>query len=524
MTSLASVDLKKTEKRIRLAVIARLALLVILCSAVLAQNCQMNQEGSAAIDNQIQQGKYVIPCSFFGMHINKLTTPWPAPYFANLRLQDSYVNWLEIEMYGWKYLDGWIAEAQAHNVTLLYTFDGVPTAYSSVPGDTSCAYAPGACHPPKDLNEDGGGTDAVFQSFVTDLVKHNAEMGNPIQYWEIWNEPNQPIFWVPTCVYQKNCYNKTVECTGVSGTNLCYAQLLRMASDATAIIKAANPNAVILTPSPVGWIAENCCPSTTVSPAANWMSQYLQWLNKDYGKNGTCPTGTPPCPDVISFHGYLAPVLPLPGGKEGFVMGGFPVAENEPALIEQMKTVAKDNGEQGKPLWISEGSWGSPVADGFSDAVLQTAFLARYMLLQQSMGIAQGYWYQWDSNVGIGTLWQGTACPSNDQCPNDWRLPGYAYNSIVNWTMGATLTSACALQKGRPSVWVCKYSRSGPAGYKAEAVWNTQGNSNYKVTPEFGQYCDLKGNMTQITNNEVQIGILPILLENEKLGQTACQQ
>jgi len=505
---------EKTRKGVTLAAVAFLGLSTILPTVVRAQNCQMGREGSAATDARIHNGTYVIPCSFFGMHINKLTTPWPVPHFANLRLHDSYVNWLQIETsqgnYNYDYVDQWIAKAQAYNVSLLYTFDGVPSFYSSVPGDTNCAYAPGACHPPVDLNPDGSGTDAAFQNFVMNLVNH---VGKNIQYWEIWSEPNLPNFWVPTCVYRKNCYNKTSKCTGISGTNLCYAQLLRMAADASAIIKAANPNAVVLTPAPAGWVAEICCPSTTIGHAAMWMNQYLEWLNRG---GGDCPpTGQCPQPDVISFHGYVNLVV---GGN--FVMGGFPVAEDEPALIEQIKGVASANGQQGKPLWITEGSWDSPVSDGFSDAVLQTAFLARYILLQQSMGIAQAYWYQWDSHVGIGTLWQGPASP----VANDWRLAGYAYNSIVNWTMGATLTSACATEKGSTSVWVCKYSRSTPADYSAEIVWNADGNSSYQLTQGFAQYCDLKGNVTPVEGKKVQIGIWPILLENENLGQKACQQ
>jgi hypothetical protein len=103
------------------------------------------------------------------------------------------------------------------------------------------------------------------------------------------------------------------------------------------------------------------------------------------------------------------------------------------------------------------------------------------------------------------------------------RLPGYAYNSIVNLTCGATQTSACAQQRGSP-VWVCKYARPSPAKYQAEIVWNALGNATYTMPGKFTQSCDLKGNVTPIKGKKVQIGIWPILLENEKLGTTACLQ
>ena len=495
MISVTRVVSTKTGKRATLAALAFLAFSLILPGGALAQNDLLSQE---TIDNQIQQGKYVIPKSFFGMHINTLTDPWPTVPFANLRLEGSDVNWWNIEsdgpgQYDYQYLDTWIGNAVANNVTLMYTFDGVPQWYSSVPSDAGCTFENGACDPPKDLNEDGTGTDAAFIRFVTNIVRHNYELGNPIQYWEMWNEPNQRRQWYPTCMRLKNCYHGTSQCTGTSGTNLCYAQLLRMAADAYPIIKAYNPKAVILPPAPVGWPGS----------AQLWMSQYLQWLNKDYGQNGKCPTGTPPCPDVIGYHGYL----------NKWVMGDFPIPENEFQLIKEMKaTVAQL--AKGKQMWITEGGWGNIILDGYNDAVLQTAFLARYILLQQSLGLPRGYWYQWDQVGGAGRLWQGPGA-------GNWRLPGYGYNSIWNWTAGATLTSPCALQRGN-TIWLCKYGR--PGGYVAQIAWSPHGSAIYKLPQKFPMYCDLKGNVTQITKTNVTVGIWPILLETKKLGSSACHQ
>ncbi len=462
-----------------LATLALLGLSTILPTAVLAQNSLLDREGSATIDQQIQQGNYVIPNSFFGMHINNVHTPWPTAYFANQRLEGSNVNWWNIEIapgeYDYYWLDQWLANAQAHNVSLVYTFVGVPQFYSSIPNDQRCTFNVGACDPPRDVNENGSGSDEAFQNFVRDLVRHNAELGYPIRYWEMWNEPDIVKQWIPTCK------NKGKKCTG----NLEYAQLLRMAKDARAIIKQADPNAVVLSPAPVGFRG-----------AAEWMGGYLAALHQQGG----------PYPDVVAFHGYV----------NEWVMGYFPVPENEIQLIDQLKGEARKNGLGTKPLWITEGSWGNTILDGFTDPVLQTAFLARYIVLQQSQGIARGYWYQWDQPGGDGTLWQG---PSGN---GNWRLTGYAYNSIVNWTRGATLTSACSNRGG--SVWACKYARSTPKDYQAEIVWNAKANSIYAVPQGFKQYCDLKGNMTKVQGNKAEIGIWPILLENKNLAKGPCRQ
>ena len=459
-----------------LAGVALLGVSTMLPGQILARNSLLSGEGSTTIDAQIKNGTYVIPNTLFGMHINSLPTPWPLAYFANQRLEGSNVNWWNLEPspgdYNYFWLDQWVAQAQQHGVTLMYTFAAVPQFYSSVPSDTTCSYEPGACHPPKDLNEDGTGTDAAFQNFVTDLVRHNALLGKPIQYWEIWNEPDQAKQWIPSCVTLNNCKFP-----------LRYTQLLRMAKDASAIIKAADPNAVVLTPAPVGYIGG----------ATAWMNGYLKAGGGQYA-------------DVISFHGYL----------NQWIMGRFPVPENEYKLIQQMKAVVKANGQSAKPLWVSEGGWGNVVLDGFSDQVLQSAFLSRYILLQQSLGIARGYWYQWDSPFGAGTLWQGPMA-------GNINLSGYAYNSIVNWTMGATLTRACSQHK-YTDVWVCEYARSSPVGYKAVIAWNPKGNYAYFLPGKFPQYCDLKGSVVTVKGNKVQVGIWPILLEDMNLGSTACQQ
>lgn len=452
-----------------------IVLAMIPVNQALAQNSLLSREGSSLIDAQINAGTYVIPNTFFGMHINSLTTPWPIGYFANQRLAGSDVFWWNIEVapgsYDFYWLDQWIAQAQKHNVTLMYTFAGIPQFYSSVSDDTNCAYEPGACDPPKDLNEDGTGTDAAFQNYVTAMVNH---VGTQIQYWEIWNEPDEHKQWTPTCITKKNC---------AGNGNWKYAQLLRMAADARAIILAANPNAVILTPAPVGWPGS----------ATTWMEGYLAAGGGQYA-------------DVIAFHGYL----------NQWVMGHFPVPENEAKLIGQMKYVVKKYGQQTKPLWISEGGWGNVLLDGYSDAVLQSAFIARYMLIQQSRGISRGYWYQWDSPFGAGTLFQGPM-------PANLRMAGYAYNALINWTNGATISVPCTLEKGT-SIWTCRYTRSTPAGYKALVVWNTKGASNFNLAQTYSQYCDLKGNVTPLQGKKVQVGPWPILLENENLGQSACQQ
>ena len=400
-------------------------------------------------------GTYVIPEDFFGMHINTYTDGWPTQPFATQRLLNSNVNWANIEtspgVYNFRWLDQWIAQAQAHNVTLLYTFIDVPQFYSSNPYDSTCSYAGnglGGCHPPSDLNADGSGTDQAFRNFVTAMVQH---VGNKIQYWETWNEPNQPTAWQAT-----------------DPVNHPYSQLIRMQQDAAQIIKAANPNALILTPPPVGY----------PNGAPKWEAGYLA-------------AGGAAGADVITFHSYV----------HKWVWGSQPVAENVATAIHNMvATMQKYNVT--KPLWITESGWGRTDKDGFFDETLQTAFTARYILLEQSSGVAHAYWYQWDSNApyNAGTFFLP---------PATTRAPGIAYQQLYNWTAGATLTVPCAASS---TVWTCQYSRAN--GYVAMAVWNTAGSSSFSLpTGVYAQYRDLAGNTNVLNGGTVTIGPLPILLE-----------
>jgi hypothetical protein len=435
-----------------ISVLCILALATFIC--VPCHQAAAQADTTEHITASVQAGTYVLPETFFGMHINNYGIPYPSQPFTSQRLLASNVSWANIEtspgVYNWKWLDDWVNQAQAHGVTLIYTFNDVPQFYSSKPNDSTCSYGNtglGACDPPDDLNADGTGTDAHFKSFVNALV---SRYGNKIQYWETWNEPNQLTNWIPT-----------------DPANHPYDQLIRMEADLQAIVKAANSSALVLTPPPVG--APNGAP--------NWMKGYLA---AGGGTNA----------DVIAFHSYVC----------HRVMGQYPIAENVAPLIASMITVTTDYNQQSKPLWITESGWCRTNYDGFTNEDLQTAFLARFILLEAQGGAARAYWFQWDGGNGAGTLWQA---------PNTLRTPGIAYGQIYDWIAGATVSIPCA---AIGTVWTCTYTRTG--GYQAMAVWNTVGNSSFTFPSQYTQYRDLTGSVTSTSGSSVTIGTWPILLEN----------
>ena len=366
------------------------------------------------------------PPTLFGMvvHGQVLTSqPWPSAPFGSIRLWDTGTTWNDLEptrgVYNWTTLDGYLALAQAHNVDVLYTFGGTANWAASGSG-SQCAYTPESCYPPSNIQD--------WDQFVTTLVAHSA---GKIKYWELWNEANLPKSW-----------------TGDVST------LVELGQHAYSIIKAADPNAIVLTPSSVGEY-----------------SDVWNFLNAYFAAGGLSST------DAVDFHGYVGPtpeaVLPF---------------------VAAAKASMASYGISGKPLWDTEGGWGpnSSLASP-NDA---PGFLAREFILQWSNGVSRFYWYAWNNPV-YGTLWTTSGI----------QPAGVAYGQLYNWMVGATMSSPCTMASD--STWTCTLTRSG--GYQALIIWNSATTASYTPASQYKQYLDLNGNTISI-NGAVSIGYTPILL------------
>ena len=153
---------------------------------------------------------------------------------------------------------------------------------------------------------------------------------------------------------------------------------------------------------------------------------------------------------------------------------------------------------------------------GFTDLDMQAAFVDRFYLLHWSNGVARFYWYQWNSQDTVGTLWKPD--PRNPGGPGTVLKPGIAYGQMYDWMVGATMTSPCTASA---SVWTCQLSR--PNGYQALAVWDASqtcsngvcGTTPYTYDPLYIKYRDSEGNATALSGQTVPIGAKPILLENQ---------
>ena len=366
------------------------------------------------------------PATFFGMDIHPgvLTSqPWPSVPFGSIRLWDTATTWNDLEptqgVYDWTTLDGYLALAQAHHVDVLYTFGGTANWAASGSGP-QCPYTPESCYPPSNIQD--------WDQFVTALVAHSA---GKIKYWELWNEANL-----------SNSWDGSV------------ATLAQLAQHAYTIIKAADPTAIVLTPSSVG--------------TAYNVEQFLDGYFAAGGLSAT---------DVVTFHGYV---------------GTTP--ETVLDYVAAAKASMASYGIPGKPLWDTEGSWGT--ISSLASPNDAPGFLAREFILQWSSGVSRFYWYAWN-NTSFGTLWTTSGI----------QPAGVAYGQVYNWMVGATMSSPCTMASD--STWTCALTRSG--GYQALVIWNSATTESYRPAGQYKQYLDLAGNANPI-NGAVSIGYTPILL------------
>jgi hypothetical protein len=371
--------------------------------------------------------------------------------------------------------------------------------------DTSCAYntndypnggGNGQCWAPKDLNTDGSGTDQDWIDWVTAVATQNKNVYNDkIKYFEIWNEWNIQKFW--------------------QGKP---AQLVRMEQDARCVVegppagKSCNPNSnfpsgttgidpavQIVTPSAVGAFESD------LNSVANNMTTYFQ------ATAGGIAGGT--FSDVIGFHGYVGTT-----GSSGLC----PSPEDVNTVVDDLNNTVNNFpneaqvGGVDKPWFNTEGGWSKASDEGFTDPDRQAAFLARYFLLQRSLGVDRVYWYRWDATSTYGgALWTSSSGPTE---------AASAWKEVNQWLVGKTLSSACTPNTGgQPSVWSCGLTKG---SWKGLAVWDAGQDCTSSSCPTpnvtvpaggYTQYLDLAGNKNAVSGGAVPVGAKPILLENGTL-------
>lgn len=468
--------------------------------------------------------------TFFGMHLNLLSSPIPSAMEGTARVWDSNLaQWPLLNTadntFDWTNLDNLLAAYQAAGINdIFYTLWRVPQWASSNPSDTACDYAKqgagfgGECDLPTDLNADGTGEDLIWRNWVQSIAQHvndptYLQTHAKISYWEPCNE----------------CFRSPILDPGYgSGSGVAYRgtypQLVRMMQDARCII-VGNPNdpitALNTTCGQAGYpvigvdpTAQMVMPSaapgeegkSTPYPAVMQNLLYCTCSGDSCsGSTVGCSTGSAGSAaiDIVSVHLY-------------------PTAFTPEEIPNQMATVRSylNATDTAKPLWVGEGGWGQDTVSAQinkGDPDLEAAWVARFHMMVWAAGLVRTYWYEWD-NTAWGTLWSPT---SSTDCTTSF-TSGYlcnaatAYQQVHDWLVGSTLTN-CSVSG---TTWNCGLSLSN--GFPAQILWDTSqtcsngicGTTQYPVSATFTQYTDLTGASYAISGS-APVGIKPILLTTQ---------
>lgn len=285
----------------------------------------------------------------FGLNTH-LATRYPDPTTMNIpadRIAQSGATWAredfhwyriqpDANTWDWTFTDAAMRELIRRDITIVAVLGHPPGWATPFGGDDPSAlsfYEPDTQR---------------FATFAQTVV---ARYGRYIHHWEIWNEPDNPLFWRPTPNPEH------------------YALLLTRAA---AAIRQSEPTATIV--------------SGGINP---YDTDFLRRVAE---------SGAWKSFDVIAIHPYIDPTTPEDG--------------NIIAAADGVQTLASQLGD--KPIWVTEIGWASGPSDhdpkGVGDEQTQANNLVRALLLLWRSGIERTFWYTLKDDPGnpYGLIGLGT--------------------------------------------------------------------------------------------------------------------
>lgn len=320
----------------------------------------------------------VIPASYFGTHyINTNTGAFGYPQTAYvpmgqgaIRVWDTNSTWPYLEqgkgVYTTDTLDDCVGRARDLGLDAHLTLGQSPQ-WASGEAQTDQFIGPA---PP--IN------DADWRSYCNYMASRNLSVyGRAIKSWDVWNEPNIPLF-----------------CTATP------ARMAQLCTIAIEEIKSVDPLAKVYTPCPAGFAG---CPTLEailrLIPAAGF--------------------------DGCSMHLYTSGRPP----ESGMVM------------IQGYRSVMDAAGYASKPLIVSETTWSSYFSGGVfygldadpMPSALAAAYMARLLMCNWLAGARQTFFY------GLNYAWSKLRVL--DMVDPTVRLPAsYAYEHLAELLTGGTLS------------------------------------------------------------------------------------
>jgi polysaccharide biosynthesis protein PslG len=225
--------------------------------------------------------------------------------------------------------------------------------------------------------------NSKYYWFVRTLVSRYKDH---IRHWEVWNEPNNPLFWKPR------------------PDGRLYAELLKTAYKA---IKDVDPNIRVLT----AGVSGNAVP----------------YLEEMMAQGAAC------CFDILSLHPYAVPLDP----KQGRVQSRPEVHKIAEVEIPKYRAFLGRHKIANKPIWVTEIGW--PSGDWGLDSQAQADYLAQGLSHMLSTGLVERvFWYSFkDDSASAADAWGlvGWGAGKTDLGP---KRPSFsAYSTLTRVLAGA---------------------------------------------------------------------------------------
>lgn len=349
---------------------------------------------------------------------------WPSASFGIYRTWDTFTTWTRLEpikgQWQWGLLDDIVNQASQRGQQIIHTLGQSPHWASARPTEVNF-YGTGAPAEPLRIED--------WRNYVTQVV---TRYKGRIQYYEIWNEPNDPFFY--------------------SGTA---AKMVELAREAYNIIRAIDPQAKVLTPSPYN---------------AGWLDDYLAIGGAQYA-------------DIIGYHNYATPPELL---------------QND---LSNVRAVIRARGvPASKPFWHTEAAAGNATTPD----TLGAAYLARFYFLSYAFGAERYLWYAW----GPAT----TFCAATTRADGITPTPAArALDIIQQWLIGARIL---AVTVDGARTWTLHLRM--PNGTRGWIMWNPNATVAFTLPADWRLQSarDVLGSRLSLGSaTRLNISALPQLLE-----------
>ena len=389
----------------------------------------------------------IIPKSYFGMHVNNALPQAKHPYngvecplftdigYGTIRFWDGYVSQRAINtsngVYDWTALDYRVAAAEAAGIDIIYTFGAMPDWATTTPGPYP-NYNP---NPPTQMS--------YLTAFVTQLVSRYA---GRIKYYEIWNEVDSSGSWVGTV-----------------------AQMVAQGQAIYPAVKAADPNAIVLSPSTISWGSLN----NLIGMA--YLDNYLQ------SASNYC--------DAIAMHLYTDPSQP-----ENY----YTLCRAYQNLAQKYNKTSVICTETGVLTYYSSaGVLKNPKANGAGDIMSEqqgASWTTRILLMGWLGGLDRLCYYVLDNTNTVMAINFTDYAPSGAVATARYQ-PMVAYKYVATLLTGGTLSNF--KQKG----YQCEADFSTKDGKFGKVVWCLDYKTvTYDLTGNASAYTCI-GDPVAIVNN-----------------------